>query len=260
MKSISSRDNPLIKKLRALASSARERRKHGQTVLDGEHLLRAALDAGQTPEAVLVSPAAIEHPEIAETVATAEVTCPVYLVPDALLAQCSPVATTTGVLAVFSPPSATDLPIHGDAILLEQVQDAGNLGTLMRTATAAGIRHVLMTAGCAQAWSPKVLRAAMGAHFVCEIHEGVDPFSWFGTYAGNIYATALGSGSASIYASNLIPPGVWLFGAEGAGLSEALMARATHRLVIPMPGQVESLNVAAAAAVCLFEQSRQRQA
>ncbi|WP_227814401.1 TrmH family RNA methyltransferase [Nitrogeniibacter aestuarii] len=258
MKQISSRENPLIKRIRALSNSTRDRKKLGQTVLDGDHLLSAALAAGRVPEAVVVSDQGLLRPAIAAVVERAETDCPVSVVPAALLDQISPVASTAGVLAIVPMPEASLPPDSGDAILLDQVQDAGNLGTLMRSATAAGIRHVLLTPGCAQAWSPKTLRAAMGAHFVCEIHESLDADAWLSAYEGEVFATCLGAGAADLFNADLKPRGVWLFGAEGAGLSPVLLARATRRLTIPMPGGIESLNVAAAAAVCLFEQVRQR--
>lgn len=258
MKSITSRDNPLIKKVRALSHGGRDRNKLGQTVLDGDHLLHAALDAGMLPREVIVSETALERPPIAAVIARLPSDAGVVVVPTVLLDQIAPVSNSAGVLAVVDIPKQGNLPTTGDAILLEQVQDAGNLGTLMRSATAAGICHVVLTAGCAQAWSPKTLRAAMGAHFVCEIHEGIDATEWLDGYQGEVYATALDACAAPLFGADLTQPGVWLFGAEGAGLSAGLLERATRKLIIPMPGRVESLNVAAAAAVCLFEQVRQR--
>jgi len=258
MKSITSRDNPLVKRVRALTQNGRERKKAGQTILDGDHLVRAALEAGWTPEAILVSSAGLQKPEIASLIDQAQSSSPVFLIPDELMQQISPVATSAGLLALVATPVDGPLPSSGDAILLDQVQDAGNLGTLMRSACAAGILHVLLTPGCAQAWSPKVLRAAMGAHFIVSVFEGVDAAVWLAGYQGQVYATALGHGALDLYEADLTAEGAWLFGAEGAGLSPALLAMASQRLTIPMHGEIESLNVAAAAAVCLFEQRRQR--
>lgn len=259
MKSIQSRDNPLVKRLRALNGSARERRKLGQTVLDGEHLISAALDADVALDAVVVSQNAVDRGQIDAVLERLGEGAPVSLLPDVLFAQISPVSTPSGLLAVMPvPPAPPSLPVAGDVLVLDGVQDAGNLGTLMRTAAAAGIGQVVLSAGCAQVWSPKVLRAAMGAHFVMCVHEQVDLAVWLDSYRGPRYATALSPDCVDLYACDLREAGAWLFGAEGAGLSEAVLAGATERLRIPMPGQVESLNVSAAAAICLFEQLRQR--
>jgi TrmH family RNA methyltransferase len=142
-------------------------------------------------------------------------------------------------------------------LVLEGVQDAGNVGTLLRTAAAAGVDQVWLSAGCAHAWSPRVLRAGMGAQFVLSIAEGVDVLACLTGLEKDVIATSLDA-TESVFEAKLRGDAVWLFGAEGRGLSAELLARATRRLTIPMPGRVESLNVAAAAAICLFEQVRQR--
>lgn len=129
---------------------------------------------------------------------------------------------------------------------------------MMRSAAAAGIRHILFSKNCADAWSPKVLRAGMGAHFALHLHECADLAHWLNTWRGQSIATALHPDSRPLYTLDLRGDTAWLFGNEGAGLSAALQQQASTRAVIPMAGQTESLNVAAAAAVCLFEQVRQR--
>jgi len=260
MKSILSRDNPLIKRVRALAHGGRDRRKLGQTVIDGAHLVAAALDAGHVPREVLMSAHGASRPEHEALCARLPAEVTAVMVPDALFAQLSPVDSPSGMLAVVDIPAPDGAPpIQGDVLVLDAVQDAGNLGTLLRTAGAAGLRQAVLTPGCAQAWAPRVLRAAMGAHFLMQIHEQVDTVPWLARYTGRVFVTALGEGSRPIYEADLCREGAWVFGAEGAGVSEALIARATDRLIIPMPGAMESLNVAAAAAICLFEQIRQRQ-
>ena len=139
------------------------------------------------------------------------------------------------------------------------MQDAGNVGTLLRTAAAAGVRDVLLGTGCAGAWTPRVLRAAQGAHFVLAIHEQVDLATFLHSYPGNSVATVARDG-ASLYALDLTRPTAWLVGNEGAGLAPELIAAAQTRATIPLSAGSESLNVAAAAAVCLFEMRRQRTA
>lgn len=258
LKDISSRANPQVKRLHALATSARERRALGQTLLDGAHLVEAALQANLPLREVVVSEHGLAQAEIAELLdAVGDV--PVLRLTDSLFAHVSPVDTPAGLLAVVDlPPSPAAAPLTESLLVLDGVQDAGNLGTILRTAAAAGLRDVLLTAGCAQAWSPRALRAGMGGQFRLRIREQADALRLLDAYPGAILATGLDATARPLYAHDLRGPVAWLFGAEGRGLSLELAALATARVIIPMPGEVESLNVAAAAAVCLFEQVRQR--
>ena len=257
MKRLTSRDNAAVKHLHALATSARERRKAGETLLDGAHLVQVALSRGQSLRQIVVSDAGLAQAEIATLLAAAPDVAQLVL-PDALFAHVSPVDSPSGVLAVMALPAgqAGNSPT-GDCVLLDGVQDPGNLGTILRTAAAAGIAQVLLTPGCAQAWSPRVLRAAMGAHFLLHIDEGIDAAAALAGYPGAILATAL-QDATELFATDLRGPVAWLFGSEGQGLSEGIAALATGRVRIPMPGGMESLNVGVAAGVCLFEQVRQR--
>src|SRR5207253_601016 len=142
-------------------------------------------------------------------------------------------------------------------LLLEDIQDPGNVGTLLRSAAAAGAGHVLLSAHCAFAWSPKVLRAAMGAHFGLNIVEGADLSDFVARYRGTSVALAT-RGETSLYDLDLRRPTAFLVGNEGAGLSQPLQAAAKVRARIPMPGRIESLNAAIAGSLCLFESVRQR--
>lgn len=258
MKSITSRDNPLVKRLKALAGSARERRDQGLALLDGPHLVEAALAHGAELREVVVAQGAMSRPEIAGLLARCQA-IDHWCLPDALFARASPVDSPTGILAVMAIPTpAEGLPLAGDAVVLDKVQDPGNLGTLLRTAAAAGIGTAVLTPGCAQGWSPRVLRAGMGAHFGLRIVDQADPAALLAGYPGQILATGLGPGAVSLFQVDLKGPVAWLFGSEGQGLSPSLAALATRSVTIPLAPGVESLNVAAAAAVCLFEQLRQR--
>ncbi len=266
MKAISSRDNPMVKRLHALANSARERRKLGETLLDGAHLLDAALQQQWPLKAIVVSDSGCAQLEIEDLLARCAHDIPRYQLPDALFAHISPVDSPSGVIAIIDLPPEPDPARLADGaalsahslVVLDGVQDPGNLGTILRTAAAAGVRDVLLTPGCAGAWSPRALRAGMGAHFGLRIRERVDAVDVLGAFRGAILATALGEGARSLYELDLDAPVAWLFGAEGQGVSSALLACASQRVIIPMAGDVESLNVAAAVAVCLFEQARQR--
>ena len=259
MKYISSRDNPSFKALRLLAHSARERRKQGRTVLDGPHLVEAYVRRVGTPLLLAASERGMAQEEIrrlvddhSRSIAT--------LFSDALFAEFSPVETPTGLLALIDIPEARP-PLHIDSscIVLDAVQDAGNVGSILRTAAAADVPLVLLTEGCARVWSPKTLRAAMGAHFELTMVERADVARLLANYSGQVLATRLDRGE-SLFDLDLAGPVAWLFGSEGAGLSTELAALPGEAVRIPMPGAAESLNVAAAAAICLFEQVRQRQA
>ena len=240
-----------------LVSNASERRKTGLSVLDGAHLLQAFLDSGRKPEDVMVSAAGVDQAEIAallERCAPARVT----LLSDALFEALSTVETPTGVIAAVRTPEAAPAPPTARlALLLEEIQDPGNVGTLLRSAAAAGADHVLLSPGCAFAWSPKVLRAAMGAHFVVNVVERADLVAWIKDFRG-VSVALVGDERKSLYEIDLRHPVAFLVGNEGAGLSPRLAAAASMRAHIPTSGRIESLNAAAAGAIALFEASRQR--
>lgn len=255
MKMITSRDNPTFRQLRALAGSGRERRKENRTLLDGMHLVDAWCRRFGLPELLAVSRSGAENAEIARFLRAQPHAQPIVL-SDALFGELSPVATPTGILALVSIPLAQP-PGGGSRVLLDAVQDAGNLGSILRSTAAAGIGDVFLGAGCAQVWSPRVLRAAMGAHFKLCLHEHAPLAASLGGFSGMIVSASLRA-STSLHELDLRDRVAWLFGNEGAGLSPELEALATHAVRIPMPGGSESLNVAAAAAVCLFEEVRQK--
>lgn len=259
MKVIASRDNPTLKSLRVLAGDPRRQRSEGRTLIEGPHLLAAALDHGLAPDLVAVSEGASVNPEVINLLARVgkvEMLC----LRDALFNEISELATPAGILARIAipspPPAPTMLPV-GDCLLLDAVQDAGNVGTLLRTAAAAGVRAVLLGTGCAGAWTPRVLRAAQGAHFGLQIREQVDLASFLQGYPGMSIAGIAHEG-VSLYDLDLKPPTAWLFGNEGGGIAPELVTLTTVRTTIPLAVGNESLNVAAAAAVCLFEMRRQR--
>lgn len=249
---ITSRDNPAYREWLILATDARDRRARGRTLLDGPHLLRAALEAGLQPAGLAVAEGVVS-PESSELLARlSEV--PVLEMPASLFKALSPVQSPTGLLATLDiprPPVAK----QNFVVLLESIQDPGNLGALLRVAAAAGVEAAYLSPGCTEAWSPKCLRGGQGAHFVLDIHEGADLPALAMSLPGGVHAAALG-GQSDLYGLDLSGPVAFAFGNEGAGLSLELLA-ASRSFCIPMPGRVESLNVATAAAVCLFERVRQ---
>ena len=255
MKIIQSRDNPFFKELVKLGSSARQRGKAGVALLDGAHLLSAYLEAGHQPRHVLLNAAALQDDEIAALLAELR-DVPVTQLDDKLFAQLSELKTPTGILALIELPGPATA-VCGFALLLEDIQDPGNLGSMLRSAAAAGCDAVYLSQGCADAWSPKVLRAAMGGHFCLSIHERQDLLQVASGFSGTLLATSLHA-TRSLYQCDLTGNVAFMMGNEGAGLSDPLLTLATQPVIIPMPGHVESLNVAAATAICLFEAVRQR--
>ncbi len=256
MKLIQSRDNPFYKGLKRLAESGRERRKTGRTLLDGLHLVEAYEKACGPVETLIVAESALAGGEIAAYVEGRET----ILLADALLRDLGLVDTPSGLLAVAAMPAATvAVDREKDAILLDGVQDPGNVGAILRTAAAAGVGQALLSPGCAAAWSPKVLRAGQGAHFALAIHEDADLGAFMAEFRGTTAVTCLDD-ATPLYDACWDGPLAWVFGAEGQGVRGELRAAARLRIRIPMPGAVESLNVAAAAAVCLFEALRRKMA
>jgi len=260
MKIISSRDNAQYKDLKQMATSASARRKAGRTLLDGVHLCETWLQLRGMPEQCIVSDSGMGHAEVAAIVAQLEAQHGYCLqLPDALYAALSQVEHGVGVMFVVATPvKKVPAALSVNAVLLDGVQDPGNVGSILRSAAAAGIREVYCSPGTAFCWSPKVLRAAMGAHFVLDIHENAELAPLLRAARIATLATS-GYAKQKLYDVDLNRPVAWVFGHEGQGVSDELLVLARHQVVIPHLGQVESLNVAACAAVCFFEQVRQRQ-
>ena len=255
---ISSRDNPLYKELKQLASSGQARRKSGRTVLDGIHLCEAYLQSAGMPLICVASQSSMENTETGRIVAACEAgNAQCVLLPDALYQALSQVENGIGLSFVVETPAVHEPhELKRSAVLLDRLQDPGNLGSILRSAAAAGVADVFCSPGTVHAWSPKVLRAGMGAHFLLRIAEEVDLAALTESSVVPVLATS-SHAPMSIYDADLRGDVAWIFGHEGQGADEALLARATHRVSIPHLGKVESLNVAASAAVCLFEQVRQ---
>ena len=181
-----------------------------------------------------------------------------FVVSDAMYWQLSELSSGFGPMCFFQIPESTAHPTQAcDVLVLDAVQDPGNMGTLIRTAAAAGLTEVWLTEGCTNPWSSKVLRAGMGGHRLVQLRKIEDTQlpDWFSSIP--VYATAL-SEATSLYDMNLQAPCVWVLGSEGAGVSSDWLSKATARVFIPQVGHVESLNVGVACGVCLFEQQRQR--
>ena len=252
-KHIVSRDNPVFKYQKKLVESARERRAEGKTLLDGVHLIESYCAAFGDPEIIIIpegkssleATQLMQHLEHVSTI----------MFPTLMFAELTPVSSSTGILAVVKTPNIAPPNTVKFALMLEDIQDPGNLGSMIRTALGAGVQAIYLSKGCTDAWSPKALRGGQGAQFYVPIIEGVDIVGAMQNFAGNTYAATMAG--ESLYMQDLTQPSAFVIGNEGAGLSNKAMEAASHQISIPMNKNLESLNAAAAAAVCLFERARQ---
>jgi RNA methyltransferase, TrmH family len=252
-KSITSRDNPLLVKLRKLAAEPAAYRKLGQLWVEGDHLCDAFLKRGGRPAQAIITEAAWEQPALRELANAAEA---VAIVPTALMAALSALETPAPVGYVLPwSEGGTIKPLEA-TVVLDRLQDAGNVGTVLRTAAAFGFTQCIALKGTAALWSGKVLRAGMGAHFGLNLVEQATEAE-----LDALRSPLLGTSShapQALHEVELPWPCAWVMGHEGQGVSAGLAARCSQTVRIPQPGGEESLNVAAAAAVCLYESSRQR--
>lgn len=259
MKQITSRDNSDYRLLQRVLEGRRQPGERADTPqrvgLEGVHLCQSWLSAVGQPELAFFDETRVDAPELTALLAAVEPRR-VRLCAPALLHAASQVVHGQGVVFVGHAPRPT-MParLRHNCLWLDRVQDPGNMGTLLRTAAAAGIRDVHASRGCVAAWSPKVLRSAQGAHFVLNIHEGQNLAALCELLEIPLLVTAL-EDSVLLYQAELPAAAAWVFGNEGQGVSAELMRRADLRLRIPQDPAVESLNVAVAAGICLFEQRR----
>lgn len=225
-------------------------------MLEGEHVIAAYYERYGAPETLIVVESALERDgvrKLLETIPAARS----LVVTESAWAEFAQFPPGLGAMAVIAAPRPEFLQNANFCLLLDGIQDPGNVGSILRTAAAAGVEQVFLSSQCAFAWSPKVLRAGQGAHFHLQIFEDVDLLEWARGYRGTLVAAVAAEGEP-LFGVDLAPPVAIAIGNEGAGLSDALRAAAGRRVTIPMPGGFESLNAAAAAAVCLFECVRQR--
>ena len=253
MSAITSRDNPRLRRWRDLVRDAAERRKEKCAIVEGAHLVAACIDSRTEIKSLILSKTGSARSELA-LLGKRSGKIPVIL-SDSLFRQISDTQAPAGIVAEITIPQGTqNLETAPACVFLEGIQDAGNVGAILRSAAAFGIQDAALGPGCADAWSPKVLRAAMGAHFSMRIAESADLAVDIGLFGGTVVCTVPRDGVA-ISAADLSGRIGWIFGTEGQGVSDALAARATLKVSIPMSGSAESLNVAAAAAICFYQSS-----
>lgn len=246
---VSSRDNAGYKALKKLAHDSAAYRRQQRLWLEGDHLCRAALQRALRPVEVVFSesgwrdtgPLWRGEPALAGVRLT--------VLDDALWQGVSALESPARMGFVIEVPQPPVLDPQAPTVVLDRLQDAGNVGSILRSAAAFGFSQVLALSGTAALWSPKVLRAGMGAHFALRLMEGVDAGE-----VGKLHVPVLATSSHEGEVLGRVPlpwPCAWLLGHEGQGVAAALMDRASQRVRIAQPGGEESLNVAAAAAICL---------
>ncbi|HXE22121.1 MAG TPA: RNA methyltransferase [Rhodoferax sp.] len=242
---ITSRDNALLKELRRLSQDSAAYRRQGRIWLEGDHLCRAAMARGVRPAMAVFS----ESFWPLAPVQWAQVAIKNVVLTDLLMTGVSALESPARIAFVIDLPPAPALAPDAASVILDGVQDAGNVGSILRSAAAFGFGQIIALGGTAALWSPKVLRAGMGAHFALRLVERIEPQA-LDTLKVPVIVTSSHVGSP-LQASKLPMPCAWALGHEGQGVSAALMARASLSVRIDQPGGEESLNVAAAAAICL---------
>jgi TrmH family RNA methyltransferase len=256
LKTISSRDNPLVKRFAALSRSAPARKRDGMCLLEGEHLAQSYAERVGTLEIIAIRDGSGTGALTPAQAALARRSREAVLVAAALFDSLSTLVSPTGLLAIAMVPPALALATSGFVLALDEVQDPGNVGTLIRTAAAAGVAQVWLSRGCAFAWSVKTLRASQGAHFHTEVLEDVDLPAALAAFKGDTWATLprdVGNvQTVSLFDAKFTSNNALVLSNEGHGLSPGILPSIRGGLRIPMTGGVESLNVATAGAVILY--------
>lgn len=251
---IRSRDNPKVKRWAKLASDPRFRKSEQRVLIEGPHLVGEALQAQLEPLVLIVSESGLKKSEVRKLVGGRE---PVVL-GDHIFGIVADAETPPGIAAEIAMPNPRDAASK-PAVFLEGVQDPANVGAILRSAAAFGAGEVVLDRACADAWSPKVLRSAMGGHFKLALRQVADLARSLEEFPGTTICT-VSSGGMPLKALELRGRVGWIFGAEGKGVSESVAHHAKLRATIATAAGTESLNVAAAAAICLCEGYLRREA
>lgn len=253
VKTISSRDNPLLVRLRKLASDPAAYRRLGHLWIEGDHLCSAFLQRGGHAAQAVITETGWEQAALREMASAAD---EVAVLPEGLMAGVSALESPSRIGFVVPWSGSGPLRPHDPTVVLDRLQDAGNVGTVLRTAAAFGYTQCVAMKGTAALWSGKVLRAGMGAHFGLHLVEMASAEDLDGLRLPLIATSS--HATQELHQVDLPWPCAWVLGHEGQGVSVDLQARCSLTLRIAQPGGEESLNVGAAAAVCLYESVRQR--
>jgi len=251
-----------LKTLRALKMK-KGREQQGRFLVEGVHLCSEALGYRHPPVLLLYTPAGFRIQEIKETVVRAQQNgVPNLKVSEATLGSLADAATPQGIIAVMSKPTPETFPGEGHVfVLLDQVRDPGNAGTIIRTADAAGADGVYLTTGSVDLYNPKVLRSTQGSIFHLPTATEVDPVTCLEAFKKRGIRVFAADPRAARIHTEVRYPGrfVLVAGNETHGISREVRQRADHSIRVPIPGRAESLNVAMACGVILYEALRQRQ-
>lgn len=249
MTALTSKDNPKIRHWRKLAEDPRYRRAQKRALIEGPHLLAAALQHRCKVLSILVTEEGAADAEIGALVAKSGLR-PV-LIAESVFRQVVEAENPPGVAAEIQIPEP-DRKGALRTVFLERVQDPSNVGAIVRSAAAFGVGRVILDQACADPWSPRALRAGMGGHFGLQIRQTADLAAEVEAFKGTVACT-VPRGGVTLGEAPLNRSAAWIFGGEGRGLSDRIIGRADLRVTIPMAAGTESLNVAAAAAICLYE-------
>ena len=256
MKTLASDSNPLFRRWLRLATTPRAVRELRQTLAEGLHLAQA-IGQSRWPVVAALLRRGAAGPAVEAALDALPPQTERFQLSASLYDRVAPVEHGAGLMLVI-PIAAAPAPVahRQDLVYLDAIQDPSNVGAVLRSAAAAGVAHVLCGPGTATAWSPRCLRAAMGAHFRLKISEAVGAET-LGAALDGTWIGAVAHEAPSLWSCPIPPRAVgWALGSEGAGLSPAVLAQCAVRVRIPLARDIESLNVAAAAAVCLFERRR----
>ncbi|MBM3388000.1 MAG: RNA methyltransferase [Betaproteobacteria bacterium] len=254
VQTITSRDNELLQRLRRLSAKPGAYRAEGLIWLEGDHLCRAWLDRGrQALQAVITQEAWEARADLRALALGAQ---RVAVIPALLMKAVTSLESPSPLGLLVAPPLAAACSAQPGVptVVLDRLQDPGNVGSILRSAAALGVRQVLALQGGVALWSPKVLRAGMGAHFGLALREGLSVQDL--QYLAPQLVVTTSHQAQDLQAAALPDACAWVFGHEGQGVDSELCAMARYRVCIPQPGGQESLNVAAAAAICLYEAAR----
>lgn len=253
MEVITSTKNQTVKEIKKLAKK-KYRDQTNTYVIEGFHLIEEAIQYNQPLKKLVVTPSVFET--IQEVELFASVLESLLVVDELVFQSMSTLPTPQGILAVVDKEKVNQaISLDGPFIMLDQVQDPGNIGTIIRTADAAGFSGVILGEGCADIYQPKVMRAMQGSHFHLPIYQqALEPFVKTLQQADyTVYATALDSQAKSYREMISKEKLAIIMGNEGQGVSDSLLSLVDQTVYIPMPGHAESLNVAVAAGIVMFQ-------
>ncbi len=252
---ISSKDNLLIKKVVKLASDVKLRNKEKLALIFGKHLIEEAIKYNRLQVLLMDISSKEQYNDLLQIVQLEKV----YLLPTKLINKINLLDSTTNIVGLIN---IENLDVNEglyeeDCLILENIQDPGNLGTILRSCVSTGIKNIILSKDCVDIYNPKVLRGSQGIQLGLNVYRDVDLIDFVNKYNKQLIITTPYT-IKSIYAFNFTNPTAFIFGNEGVGVTKALSQIVDSHAKIPMVEGVESINVAMAVTVCLFEMYRQR--